>query len=325
VTQGSPGEARREHGRLRLEFWTAFKEYMAAHSRVRCARATSEDWMNHSADLNGGSLFSILRSRLGEIGVQFALDDATAPSIYAFLQTRKRDIDSALAARTRWHNPADMRTALIEVRRKAELADMDDWPRQFGWLHAQLELFQEVFWPLVGRVPASGEPRLWDESSFFAELEAINATSVGPARAIVEWAGRHMPAFSWGRGRQAGSLTPRLVSGDVRYQLFSLTTAGTVIFRFADLKRSEPFDSSSRRMEILQRLNESCGVMLPPKVIKQRPSLPLPMFTDDRVRGGLLVVATCFVEEAKLFHLSLASAMPQMRVAREAAPGRLIQ
>jgi hypothetical protein len=301
VATGMTGEERRGNARLRLEFWTAFKEYMTERSRVRCARPTSEDWMNHSAGLNGGSLFSVQRTRLGEIGVQFALDDTTSRTIFSYLESRRREIDGAFAPGLRWHDPEGSRTSLIEFRRSADTSVRADWPAHFAWLREQLEHFQDVLWPLVGRVPPVAQPRRWDESSFFAELEALNPTSAAPAGAILDWARRQMPDIYWGRGAQFGTCVPRLRLGNVRYQLFALTTGGTLVLRFVDLKNTEPFHDAANRLRVLRGLNEVRLMDLPAEVIDHRPALPLPMFAEAAVRGALLDTAETFVADCRAF------------------------
>lgn len=298
---GMTGEERHGSAELRLAFWTAFKEYMVRRSRVRCARATSEDWMNHSADLNGGSLFSVQRTRLCEIGVQFALDDATSRTIFSYLESKRREIDAAFAPGLHWHDPEGARTSLIETRRSADTSVRADWPTHFAWLHEQLEHFQNVLWPLVGHVPPVGQPRRWDEPSFFAELQALNSTSAAPARAILDWARRQMPDIYWGHGAQFGTCVPRLKLGDVRYQLFALTTGGTLTLRFADLKKTEPFDEAATRLRVLRGLNGAPFMDLPAGVIDHRPTLPLPMFADTAVRAGLTDTADRFVAECRAF------------------------
>lgn len=284
---------------MRLEFWRAFKDYMAGRSRVRCATATSEDWMNHGADLNGGSLFSVQRTRLREIGVQFALDDATAETIYSYLESRRPEIDAAFPEGLRWHDPAGRRTSLIEIRRSADTSEPRAWPDHFAWLHELLERFQDVLWPIVGRVPAVGEPRRWDEVSFFMELRHLNPTSVEPAEALLHWARHHTPNIYWGHGRQTGSCTPRLTIRGTHYQLFTFATGGTLTLRFIDLKKTEPFDRADLRLKIVQSLNEARFLALPPTVIDHRSALPLPLFADREVRHGLLTAAEAFVRRCR--------------------------
>ena len=163
-------------GALRLRFWTEFERYMQSKSTIRCAKPSVDGWMDHGADLNGGVLYSIMRTRLGEIGVQFALNDSTAATIYSWLQSRSDELRAAFDEELNWHDPEGAQTSLIETRRTVDLSDESQWPEYFDWMRARLEAFQAVLGPIVGRVPPPQDAgHSWDEESFFSALEVAKS------------------------------------------------------------------------------------------------------------------------------------------------------
>lgn len=69
-----------------VAFWTLFKEYMEARSRVRCQNPAAQHWMNHSIGRTGLHLSSIAstwdsesnRFGSGELRVELVLDDGNS-------------------------------------------------------------------------------------------------------------------------------------------------------------------------------------------------------------------------------------------------------
>jgi hypothetical protein len=264
------------HGTQRLRFWTEFERYMRANSVIRCAKPSVEGWMDHGADLNGGVLYSILRTRLCEIGVQFALNDSTAATIYSWLQTHADELNAAFDEELNWHDPEGAQTSLIETRRSIVLADETLWPEHFEWLRLRLEAFQAALWPIVGRVPPPHDAgHKWDETSFFSALTALNPNGVPTARELLRWtaaAGFHP---TWGRGRRYGSVTPCVVYNGQPYEPISIWTSSVVVLRFADLRKCPPWDKNVYRLDLLERLNRVPHFALPEKAIDKRVALPL--------------------------------------------------
>lgn len=279
----------RQTPRLRLEFWRAFKLYMASARTFRCGRASSDSWMHHNGALNGGSLFTMIRVRLGEIGTQFALDDATASTIFSFLQTRRSHIDAAFAEELQWRSVGS-RTHEIEVRRPADLGKEREWSEYFAWFGQQLGAFQDTLWPLVGRVPPAGEKGTWDEQTFFASLAAYNPTSVGAARELLDWSAAKMPSVYWGHGRRFGSFAPGIRRQGTVHSVVSVWTDGTAMVRFGALKKTPLFCREALRVELLGRLNDVPHFDLPREVLDGYPAIPLPLLDDPTTLARFLGV-----------------------------------
>jgi hypothetical protein len=269
----------RATSRLRFEFWTAFREHATKVGIVRCGRASSDSWMHHNGHLNGGTLFTMVRVRQGEIVTQFALDGMTASTIYSFLKSHHREVDAAFSEVAQWRT-AGIRTHEIEVRRHADIADKQEWPQHFDWFVRQLAAFQHALWPLVGRLPPTGTSRQWNEHSFFAELEAHTPPAVIPAREVLRWSQANMPLIDWGCGKRFGSFVPKARRQGRLYAAVSLWTSGAMVLRFADLKKEWPFCEASLRLDLLERFNRVPHLSLPPEAIDSLPAIPLPILAE---------------------------------------------
>lgn len=283
---------------LRREFWGQFTEEMAAHGSIGCSRVSSDGWMWHAADLTFGYLASLLNVRHGEIGVRYRLNEAGADAVFAFLEKHRRAIDAAFDVPPTWR-PGESSSHVIEVMRAADVAVRAGWAGHMRWLREQLEAFQGALWPFTGRVPPTGERRLWDEPSFLHELATWNPTCLAPATAVLRWAQWRGEHIQWGRGGQTASFAPATLHRGVGYQLAAVRTDGSIRLLFGRLKDLPPFTDRRRRLEILERLNRVPLLSLPDDVIDARPSLPLAMLGHADTCAGFIEVLDWFRSEVR--------------------------
>jgi hypothetical protein len=283
----------------RREFWQHFKWHMQESCGIRCARVTTDGWMWHDTDLTMGNMLSMIRVRLGEIGVKYTLNDANADTVTAYLRAHRLSVDALFRDTPEWRSGGDG-SHVIEVRRPMETFDRSVWPEYFSWLQRQLVTFNLALRPLVGRMPPRGETAHWDEALFMREVRTWNPDSAGAAKALLDWTAHHGAISTWGRGRCCGSFAVTIPHRGVPYQLVSARTDGTFSLMFTQLRRSPLFQDPARRLAILERLNLVHGVALPESVIESRPSLPLAMLADERVREEFLGVLGWFRDCVRL-------------------------
>jgi len=282
--------------RLRLEFWRGFKQSMATRSEITCGRASQETWMHHDARLNCGRLFSMIRTRDGEIGSQFALDDLTARTVYALLADHRTEVDEAFGQPLAWRTVSE-RMHEIDVRRGADLERRGEWPELYAWLADNLDAFVRALGPFVGRsvpVPHQGD---WDEDSFFAALAEHNPAAAGPARHLLEWGRSSLPHLYWGHGRQVGSFMPGILRHGIGHSVVSVWTDGLFCLRFQALGKTPAFAAEAKRAELLDRFNEVPRFDLPAGVLDKYPGLPLRLLDDPAsIRAFLSVLDWCVAE-----------------------------
>ena len=120
------------------------------------------------------------------------------------------------------------------------------------------------------------ESKQWDESSFFADLEARRgADEANVAGRILEWAETRPFDIWWGKGKNDGSFFPMLEHKSTRHWLISVWTYGRLEVQFQQMK-TEPFNKESKRLELLHRLNEIPSIALSVDRINKRPASPCP-------------------------------------------------
>ena len=84
-----------------------------------------------------------------------------------------------------------------------------------------------------------GEPRQWDESSFFSDLsQRRGEQEAAVARRLLDWAKNHGLRVWWGQGKKDGSFFPIVRStGSASNFLFSVWTYGSVEIQFQHMRR----------------------------------------------------------------------------------------
>lgn len=155
IQQAAEGELT-EHKRAQLQFWSAFRDFMAEKSFVRCQKAYPQHWMNHTIGRSGFHLVSIVstwnsetKSNDPEIRVELQLHDRNAKQNFAALEQRREEIEKAIGLPLKWHNPEGKNACRIYTRTNANFLDTNLWPEQHEWLRERLETFHKVFAPIV--------------------------------------------------------------------------------------------------------------------------------------------------------------------------------
>lgn len=147
---------------------------------------------------------------------------------------------------------------------------------------------------------AGGPPaRQWDEGSFFAELAQRGSADVWAARHILEWAQPRVTRIYWGKGNQVGSFVPILNNKGRDHQLFPVYTNGTLQLYFRVYANKPPFSDEARRRELLQRLNTTAGLSIPPEAIDKYPSVPLSLLASPETLEPFLHVFEWVIEQIR--------------------------
>lgn len=122
----------------------------------------------------------------------------------------------------------------------------------------------------------------WTEARFRERLrEKADVSVVAVAGRIIEWAGQNMPDFWYGRGKEDGSIVPRLWLNGRRYLFFSLYSYGVIELSPQWMKTMPGFEPDERRREYLERINRIPGVSVPVDAIARRPSFRMTLLQSD--------------------------------------------
>ena len=132
------------------------------------------------------------------------------------------------------------------------------------------------------RPPSQPTSRQWDEPSFFSQLKALRgADEAQVARRILEWAKGRSLRIAWGKGQKDGALNPMLDYQGANHWTFAIWTSGSVAIQFGLMQNRPPFDSETKRMELLQRLKAIPSVAIPDDTITKYPSIALSVLKNE--------------------------------------------
>ena len=274
-------EGKRGGCALRAEFWSGLAGYLDDSRGAALTRANVDDYFKLRTPVNGCSLYLIARTRLGEIGVRFALQGIEHAALFSHLQSRRARLDRLTKGRLCWQRASE-RASVLEVRRSAQLEDRDSWPEYYLWLGQQIETLEAVFMPLLGRRPGGSASRSsWNRQRFLDDIARWNPWSVNAAEKVLNWAPSVLPVHKWGSGAKTGTL----LCG-VRRELdtcmpMALKSSGVIVFRLADMAHNPPWDQRIARVSYLDRLRRIPHVDLPDSACDQRPFVPFDVIADE--------------------------------------------
>lgn len=150
----------------------------------------------------------------------------------------------------------------------------------------------------------AGTPgKQWNEESFLAELGSKCGTEASSvAQTLLEWSKKKSSLIYWGQGSQAGSFAPFFdyyLADDDTFPSFAVWTYGSVEIYFQHMKNRPAFRSDAKRLELLKKLNEIPGVLIPESAITRRPSFSLDVLRDKKSLKMFLDVFEWLIEEVK--------------------------
>ncbi|NLE01465.1 MAG: hypothetical protein GX640_16485 [Fibrobacter sp.] len=110
---------------------------------------------------------------------------------------------------------------------------------------------------------SSATGKKWTEEEFFKTLEERKGEDYCEiARTIFKWSQRHNLRITWGSGKKNGSFFPVLDHKGIEYFPLIVSTNGKVTIQFAVLKARPVFQEETKRIELLNRLNQIPGIDL---------------------------------------------------------------
>jgi len=146
--------------------------------------------------------------------------------------------------------------------------------------------------------PQSG--RKWDEDSFFRELEFRKGSmDADTAKKILEWTKDKLPRLRWGNGNFDGAVFPTLDYNGIDYYPIGIWSYGGLEIKFKMLQSRPPFDTESKRQEILNRLNQIPGFNIPADAIIRFPKVELSVLKNEESLMQFLEVLDWVVQEIK--------------------------
>lgn len=148
-----PGELT-DTRQLQLEFWTQFKEVLAARAaKYRASKPRPRYWLPIRIGKSGvhlAGVASMWNSQAGsydtnELRAELVFTGRRADRRFNVLVPHKGAIESEVGNGLTWLSPADTMKRRIYARRDANLNDKSKWPEYHLWLADKLDALHKVF------------------------------------------------------------------------------------------------------------------------------------------------------------------------------------
>jgi hypothetical protein len=133
-----------------LDFWNAFRDYMAQNSEIRCHKPQPIHWLNHEIGRGDVHLTAIISTRNlltgePEIRVELGLLGVKAKAHFAELEAQREEIERECGLLLTWHDPKSKNMCKIYMSKNTSFLEKNLWSEQRQWLRVNLELFYKVF------------------------------------------------------------------------------------------------------------------------------------------------------------------------------------
>lgn len=139
----------------------------------------------------------------------------------------------------------------------------------------------------------------WDEETFFEELADKVPGAVAPTRSLLKWMNRNLGEITWGRGAKVASFVAYLEHKEPGKKLFEVWTDDRLFIHLGDQNPSFPLQNSSKRSELILRLNSIPGVTISEKTKNKWSSVPLSVVANEDALEQLVEVLDWFVQEVR--------------------------
>jgi len=146
-----------ETEKLRMEYWTAFHNYVDEKGLdvLKHAGATADHWCDFRVGIAGFHYACILTVK-NWIGVQVYLgsDNPTQnKSRYDLIEKDcKSEIDQLDSKKIEWKRLDDKKASYVNVKQQADIRDKSDWPRQFDWMYKTVMGLHKIVKPYYGDI-----------------------------------------------------------------------------------------------------------------------------------------------------------------------------
>ena len=138
-------------------YWTGLREYMIdKDSSVNCPVPTTRRYIQFSIGRTNFSIMAWLAHTRNEIGIWLYVRGDNAEAHYRLLEEQQEEIRHEFDGKLEWNElPGNKSSRICLSKVDTDPLDENDWPDQYEWLTAKLELFNEVFRPRIRALDAA--------------------------------------------------------------------------------------------------------------------------------------------------------------------------
>lgn len=138
--------------KLRIRYWTAFREYLREkHSSLRPQKPSRDHWYSFGIGTSRAHTAALLITRDNNIAVELTMNAQDAKGVFHDLYEQKEAIEKAVGEPLDWREMPDKKASRVVLFKSADGYKEETWPEQFAWLREKLELFDKAFRPLLAK------------------------------------------------------------------------------------------------------------------------------------------------------------------------------
>lgn len=138
--------------KLKLEYWTAYKEYVMSQPHVvfKPQKPRIQHWTSVTIGSSAAHIDVVIGRKKSNVAVQLYIQTDRAKQYFDTLynlcyERSKIELDADID----WARMDDKKCSYITVEMKGDYHDKSDWNRQFEWLYMMTTKFYRFFVPLM--------------------------------------------------------------------------------------------------------------------------------------------------------------------------------
>ena len=162
IVRGTPNQEISETEQRHIRYWAGLSEYMVEKgSSVNCPSPRPRPSLDLRLGRTGFGIEMRLRSSHNEIGIWLYIQGDNAEAHFHLLEEQREGIHTEMGRKLKWIERTEHKRKRIGLDKgDTDLLDENDWPHQYEWFAARLELFVYVFQERIQRLDAAD----WDPS-----------------------------------------------------------------------------------------------------------------------------------------------------------------
>lgn len=147
---------RKEQGELtetrktQLDFWTAFREKLAATGKINSLQTPRPQyWFDLALGKSGVHLSNTFNTDKNEIGVRVYIGNKQVEEWLPYFESKKELIEKEIGSQLDWNPNPDNRDKVITLTKHFDLENKDDWKQAIDWLASETIKFRELFSKMI--------------------------------------------------------------------------------------------------------------------------------------------------------------------------------
>jgi hypothetical protein len=134
---------------LKLEYWTAFNDYLTSHGKpVNIRTAFPQHWYDVSIGKSGAHIALTLRTNMKDIGCEIYMGGDDAKELFQFLIRDTAAIEEVTGP-LEWHELPEGKASRIVARKALDPTQKDKWDSCFQWYLDYITKFKKEFVPRI--------------------------------------------------------------------------------------------------------------------------------------------------------------------------------